>query len=388
MAAKAKGGIELPGSLLPIWPIDMNVFFPIVPGLEAHGGIKVDGGVGIQFDGAVTKEGKDPWQVAAKNKNTAMLRLEVNAGLTAGSGYIVGVSGSLFAGIESKATANTDLTGGFTIDTQGLHPETTKLGYDLEAILKTDIGANVKAHALGIFHKKLYEIKFAEYELGSYTFKGFTTLNEKGKPELVEAKPQFEGKKDGGKAKSLEEAGLLTEVPDEKMIEQLVDDNRVIMNSGDKKREVANEKVEAYTQRADEIYVSIEQLLQEKLDMEGNLTEDEYQKKLDKKIKKFFSTKKKRLAAKEEKRRHQALLDEITALKTELKQVESVGGTLREQAKDPEKLEKNEIKLGNILEQVDEREVSLKTTVEKIHQKVEDVLARLIGLNDPLLLYC
>ncbi|NEQ75367.1 MAG: DUF4157 domain-containing protein [Okeania sp. SIO2C9] len=365
--ATVNGGLVLPGSLLPVWPVDLQVFFPIVPGLEANGGIKIDGGVKLGLEGSVGKERQDPlWRLNGTSNNSAFIRLEINAGLTAGSGYVIGISGNLFAGVESKADAKLNLEGGFKFAKEGFDPGSSSLiSYDLNAKLLADIGANIQGHALGIFHKKLYEIKFAQFELGTYTFKGKTGFSKEGKPMVTNEQPSFKGSSPG-KANFPE----YTIISDSELIAKLSDDNMTIWNSGDKKKEIVEEKLDELSQLVEKYIDTIDTLLEKKFEMEGNNTDEEYIKKLKLK-KRFLLRKSKRKEASNNLELFKTIDDEIEKLRERFLFVDAVGITIREQdITDPQKLEENTVKMSEILKDIETQKISYQEAINNMHERL------------------
>ena len=160
----------------------------------------------------------------------------IKAGLTAGSGYLVGLSGSLFAGVESKAIANITLGGAFILDIKGINMDKSEFAYELSAKLLANIGASIEGRALGIFHKKLYEVKLAEYELGDYEFTGSSSFSSEGKPKTVTQNPKFQGSISDGKANE-PKYSVIQE--DEKVQELLLDAKANIIDiDGEKRKEI------------------------------------------------------------------------------------------------------------------------------------------------------
>ncbi len=198
VTAKLGAKITLPGMLLPLWPLEINVFFPIVPGLEVTGGLTVGGGVSLKLEGKILWENTDSrWTVGEmKGDGRVKLYAEVGAGLGVGSGYIVSVSGQLYGGIKAEGKAGCNIKGDIShSEGKGFRNPNIQLGYNLDAALKAQIGAKVKGTALYLFNKTFYKVNFKEFTLGQYQFNGSTSLDNEGKLKKVNHEPSLIGEK-------------------------------------------------------------------------------------------------------------------------------------------------------------------------------------------------
>ena len=186
------GKVEMPGAMMPGWPLHFNVSFPILPGLEATGYLDLSGGLKLSLDGeVVTHTGEPTWKLTANGGGDVNVKIELGAGIVAGSTYVVGISANVFAALEAKAGVTMNMEGVFTKLTELL--DNSQISYSLGAKLVASFGANVQGHAFGIFHKKLYEIKLAEFEFGKYERSGTTSFNKNGspKPSSIDGKIGF-----------------------------------------------------------------------------------------------------------------------------------------------------------------------------------------------------
>jgi hypothetical protein len=171
----------VPGDLTSLWPIEFTAEFTFLPApVTASIGFEIDGGVkgtmsakgtyvesgekDIKFNGSVGVEGE--------------LGLGIKAGVGVGHSWLVyaGVFGQANATAVASGSASLDGYFTYTNDTFALGKAT--LTTDLSAALKASLSAGVEAKALGIFKKKLYEVKSKDWDLGQVTRHGVYNYKE------------------------------------------------------------------------------------------------------------------------------------------------------------------------------------------------------------------
>ncbi len=366
--AEVHGGIKLPKWFIPVWPVNLRIGYPIVPGLEVHGGLVVDGGIGIQLGGKVKKEGVDkPWTILGSVKGLGELIVQIEAGLTAGSGYVVGISGNLYGGVKTEAEALVSLMGDFDFDENGFVPQNNRIGYEINAKILANMGVNVKAHVLGIFHRKLFQFQFFEFKLGELNHKGETSLDKDRNFKKSNDKMNFFGSKEG-----VANAPEYKEISDKELINYLSDKNKMILNSGDMKKEIIEEELKKMEKEIIQHLDNIDVLLWNKANIEGQYSQEDYIERMEGKKTAFFSTDKRREAAEEELDKYLKLKEQLDNSKYQMQLVEAFGIEIREKAKHPDKLENNEIDFGQILEDIENKKISLKEGVDKVHDLIRE----------------
>ncbi|QZY54481.1 hypothetical protein [Crassaminicella profunda] len=176
---------EFPGETA-FWPIKAELDVPVasVP-ISIYGGVEIGGGVKVAGNAGIKKgEGQDKdWDAVGRAGIQGELNARIGAGVKLGSDWILSASAGLFAeaGIHASAIGNIGTT--FYIQNKKIQSkkEGFNFKYNIESKVVAAVGAEVKASALKVFHKKLYEIRFKEWELGLFMMKGEVTRDKKGK---------------------------------------------------------------------------------------------------------------------------------------------------------------------------------------------------------------
>lgn len=162
----------IPDALLPgLWPIKFRVILPFAAGvvpMEADFGFAASAGVGFNIEGSMKKV-SDGAEIKAEGTSNPTLSVTVDGSLGVGSSLAVKLAGF----IEGKASA----VSGVKLDLNGKVDQQYNLislvgNYSIDSNFIASLSAGVKAQALVIFEKKLYEVTLKKWELGSSKLEG------------------------------------------------------------------------------------------------------------------------------------------------------------------------------------------------------------------------
>ncbi|MEY3302918.1 MAG: hypothetical protein RLZZ139_1291, partial [Cyanobacteriota bacterium] len=186
----AKGGIKLPGESFP-WPnIDIN--YPIVPGVEAGIGLSIKGGIGASLQGSIAKEASKDWNLGVNPEINGFLEVVLKAKIAAGSAYFAAIQAFVEGGCKANFSGGLQLNGSLKYDEETKKVDASQLTskYYANADFKASISAGVQAQALYFFTKDLYRIR-ATCSLGAGRLEGNLEFDQDGKFHI--GKPNFSG---------------------------------------------------------------------------------------------------------------------------------------------------------------------------------------------------
>ena len=186
----AKGGIKLPGESFP-WPnIDIN--YPIVPGVEAGIGLSIKGGIGASLQGSIAKEASKDWNLGVNPEINGFLEVVLKAKIAAGSAYFAAIQAFVEGGCKANFRGGLELNGSLKYDeeTQKIDASQLTSKYYANADFKASVSAGVQAQALYFFTKDLYRIR-ATCSLGAGRLEGNLEFDQDGKFHI--GKPDFSG---------------------------------------------------------------------------------------------------------------------------------------------------------------------------------------------------
>jgi hypothetical protein len=186
----AKGGIKLPGESFP-WPnIDIN--YPIVPGVEAGIGLSIKGGIGASLQGSIAKEASKDWNLGVNPEINGFLEVVLKAKIAAGSAYFAAIQAFVEGGCKANFRGGLELNGSLKYDEETQKVDASQLTskYYANADFKASVSAGVQAQALYFFTKDLYRIR-ATCSLGAGRLEGNLEFDQDGKFHI--GKPNFSG---------------------------------------------------------------------------------------------------------------------------------------------------------------------------------------------------
>lgn len=199
-----KGEYSFPPDNMPGWPFKLEAFYPVIPGimevyayLSSFGKMKVSLGASMKRE----KGENQPWEIDGNANFNGNLGVSVGGGGRVGSKAIVALGAEIYA--DASVNLNTDggLSGAFVYDSNlkkyKKHKD-VEAKYDLSAILKSSVGAKVKAEALMFFDKEIIDYKFKEWTLGEFNMAGKVSKGASGKyRHKITKKAGFIGKPKG-----------------------------------------------------------------------------------------------------------------------------------------------------------------------------------------------
>lgn len=201
LAFKADSPEDMPSSFLPegIWPFKFDFGFPIVPGVHAGFGLEFSGGIKIAVSGKMDYSAATGFDFTGKPSLDGKLGFGISIFAGAGIPNIAQLDAYASAGAEATAKAELELNtsakkkeGG-----KGFDFSTVSGNYTLSASAKAMVKAGIRAKALMVFEKKIYEISIGEWDLGEGKKTGVLGL---GKESAV---PKKDGSSTGFFAKAV-----------------------------------------------------------------------------------------------------------------------------------------------------------------------------------------
>lgn len=183
--AKRQGSVEgeweFPGEIPGIWPFELGIDVPAVPGVYVFGNLSIGGGMKLNV-GAALKYEKDYWKASGEIGASADIAARATIGVGLGSKYILALEGGLFAEIAASAAAKGNIEGKFQYkDKKVSAKEPVEFGYNAGAELKGSVGGVITARAFYVFKKDLYQVKIKEWNLGKFIMEGKAVKGEDGK---------------------------------------------------------------------------------------------------------------------------------------------------------------------------------------------------------------
>ncbi|MGY0035722.1 hypothetical protein [Pedobacter sp. NJ-S-72] len=121
----------------------------------------------------------------------------LSAGVQVGSQLVVAVSAGLFARGTGEFRNNFEINGGLQfINTsiQTVPGDPVKITYEIGPVITAAIGVQIKAKALHVFQKILYEREFKQWTIGKYLMAGELSWDD-GKWQTTSPTGGFEGNK-------------------------------------------------------------------------------------------------------------------------------------------------------------------------------------------------
>lgn len=167
---KAESPEDMPSSFLPdgIWPFKFDFGFPIVPGVHAGFGLEFSGGIKIAVSGNMDYNAATGFDFTGKPSLEGKLGFGISIFAGVGIPNIAQLDAYASAGAEATAKAELELNtsakkrdGG-----KGFDFSAVSGNYTLSASAKAMVKAGIRAKALMVFEKKIYEINIGEWDLG------------------------------------------------------------------------------------------------------------------------------------------------------------------------------------------------------------------------------
>lgn len=163
---------EIPDAMLPgLWPIRFRVVLPFAAGvvpMEADFGFAASAGVGFAIEGSMKKV-SDGAEIKAEGTSNPKLSVTVDGSLGVGSSLAVKLAGFIEGTARAVSGVKLELNG--KVDQQ--YNLISLVGnYTIDSNFIASLSAGVKAQALVIFEKKLYEVTLKKWELGSSKLEG------------------------------------------------------------------------------------------------------------------------------------------------------------------------------------------------------------------------
>ena len=161
---------DMPSSFLPdgIWPFKFDFGFPIVPGVHAGFGLEFSGGIKIAVSGKMDYNAATGFDFTGKPSLDGKLGFGISIFAGAGIPNIAQLDAYASAGAEAIAKAELELntTAKKKDGGKGFEFSTVSGNYNLSASAKAMVKAGIRAKALMVFEKKIYEITIGEWDLG------------------------------------------------------------------------------------------------------------------------------------------------------------------------------------------------------------------------------
>ena len=176
LAISAKTPQNMPADFLPggIWPYKIDFSFPIGPGAHAGFGLEFKGGIEVSVGGNMVYNPSTGFDLTGTSSVKGNLGFAISALVGAGIPNIAQIDAYVSAGADVSATATVELnsTAKKIAEGKGFDFSNVTGKYNLEAAAKAQVKAGIKASALMIFQRKLYEIEIAEWDIGKGTKTG------------------------------------------------------------------------------------------------------------------------------------------------------------------------------------------------------------------------
>ena len=185
---------------------NVHIPFPIIPGINGYIEMSAKLGFSAGLKGSATKKPPKqgnimPWrlQVAADAKAEGELGMGIGAAL--GLGPLASIKGELYGALTPTLKGNASITGMLMFDeasasiVAGKSADQAPHGhYVLMAELRASVSARLRAQALFVFQRTLYEVRFKEWQIGKYQVAGEFTSSQEGDLVLGKEKNTFNGK--------------------------------------------------------------------------------------------------------------------------------------------------------------------------------------------------
>ncbi|MBA3532539.1 MAG: DUF4157 domain-containing protein, partial [Ardenticatenales bacterium] len=199
-----KGGFKFPPPM-PGWPVRLDVFYPVLPGLDLTGYVAAGGGVtaGVDMAARVNPKADDEsgktWEMLLSGGPTLKgeIYAEAGMGVYAGSSAIIAIGADLFVRVPLAINATSTVEGGL-LYRPGAKEKKFKptddfgLRYEAGGELKAAVGLKLNAKFLYFFNKTLYTITFKEWILGNFKFAGKMSMDDEGKLQTKKEQHQWQ----------------------------------------------------------------------------------------------------------------------------------------------------------------------------------------------------
>lgn len=223
---------------------------PLLPGLEAYLDINVGADIKAILAAEMNKPDpeKAPWHVGGSATVDAGVWAKLSAGLQAGSQLVVAIAAGLYAKGEGRFNGMLGLSGGIQFmntSIESVPGDPFKLSYKIAPSLIASAGIEVKAKALHVFQKTLYQREFKRWDMGKYKLEGTLTWN--GNSWVADTpEGEFEGNR-------LNEPDYVDK-PIEESRDVLLSAQTAIVNGGELRKELAMEIINKYKQKDQQVY--------------------------------------------------------------------------------------------------------------------------------------
>ncbi len=245
LAGKMAYSAKIPVLSLPI---------PIVPGLEAFVDIDVSAGIKGALGGSLAKGAKDddPWKVTGHAGLGGEIAARLAAGVQVGSQLAAALAVGLYAEGKGVIDSRADLAGGVVLDQASIAPvegDPMRATYRVTAEIVAGVGLVVKAKALYVVNKTLYEREFKRWTIGSYELGGSAQWTGTEWRSLDEPKGEFQG-------------GKLNEPPgDDRAVDGAKEARALLLETGlaiaggaELRRELVEQVIAEYRTKDEEVY--------------------------------------------------------------------------------------------------------------------------------------
>ncbi|ATO32977.1 DUF4157 domain-containing protein [Dickeya dianthicola] len=155
-------------------PLQVEIIFPVFPGLEVYGSLEAKAGLDIDILLNAKGEG-GVWAVGDHANFSGEIGLRAELGVNAGSQLLLALSAGVFAEGKAMLHSQANLRGQAEFDRQARRFKTTEplvIDYRFKPEAVASIGVVVKAKALYFFNKTIFEYTAAEWRMGHYELVG------------------------------------------------------------------------------------------------------------------------------------------------------------------------------------------------------------------------
>ena len=265
------GGIGLHAALAQRFNIPVvSVPIPIVPGLEAYVDLDAFGDIGAKLAGSLKRGGASgPLAASGEVSAHGALGVRLSAGVQVGSQLAAALAVGLFA--EGKASAEGKATLGGKLSLEGFKVRPAagapfEAAYALSGSVVASAGLEIKAKALHVFKKTLYQRTFKTWTLGKYETDGKALLG--GKADDWQIKPGESGFA-GGLPKPPEHADAAVE--SHQVDDYLLKEGLAIARGAELRRERVDEITTHYLERDRALISRLDETAQRAADARSRL---------------------------------------------------------------------------------------------------------------------
>lgn len=247
----------------------LSLPIPIMPGLEAFVDIDVAASIEAILKGELSKPHKEqpPWHAKGKAGLNASVSATLSAGVQVGSQLLMAISAGLFARGKGEFKNDFSIKGGLQFINTSIKTvpgDPIKISYEIGPVITAALGIQIKAKALHVYQKVLYEREFKQWTLGKYLMKGDVTWDGE-KWETPSPEGGFDENKlndPNYKDKAITDQAELRQV--------LLSAKVAVVGSSEMRKALVKSVIEDYKHKDEEVYKQLDMYSRELAEMKGN----------------------------------------------------------------------------------------------------------------------